>query len=242
MASPDNRSPLILEAKRQIASHEPGLGADTLEILGDMYGAGELYGTDSPQPIKINPKIGINIAEGSVVHKCIRDFSFKRTLEVGFGYGFSTVWILDALREQEGASHFAMDPFELSSWHGIGVKQTERLEGITHFTWKEEYSIHCLSEIIRKGEKFDFVYLCGAQRFDNSLLDFFLSDQILRPGGVIALDDIWLDAAKTVLSFITTNRSYEQITQPSKNIALLKKMNDDNRPWNHYAPFEVYPK
>lgn len=227
---------------RQIVGHQPDLAADTLEILGDMYGAGELYGTDSPELIKINPKIGINIAEGSVVHKCIRDFSLKRTLEVGFGYGFSTVWILDALRNQEGASHFAMDPFELSHWHGIGVKQTERLKGITHFTWKEEYSIHCMSEIIRTGEKFDFVYLCGAQRFDDVLLNFFMADQLLRPKGIIALDDIWLNAAKTVLSFIATNRSYEQITQPSKSIALLKKLNDDNRPWNHYVPFEVYPK
>ena len=234
--------PRVLEMIHKITDRQPALDRESAEILGDMYGSGELYGTKSPTLIKINPQIGINIEEGAIVHQCIRDFGFKRTLEVGFCYGFSTIWILDALRNKQGASHFAIDPFELRYWHGIGVRQVERLKVSPPFRWEEEYAIHALSDLIRKGEKFDFIYLCGAQRFDDVMLNFFMTDQLLRPEGIIAFDDLWLDAAKTTLSFITTNRSYKQIAQPSENIALLMKLKDDDRDWNHYVPFEVYPK
>ena len=242
MTSSVQQASSISESVEKVLTACPGLRQDTAAILGDMYGSGLLFGTKSSEPVKINPAVGMNIEQGAVVNQFLRESAFERSLEIGFGYGFSTVWILDALRDHKNASHVAVDPYELNHWQGVGIRQVERLTFPKKFDWKEEFSIHALSDFVRNGEKFDFLYLCGGQRFDDVIVNFCLSDKLVRVDGVIAMDDLWLDSAKTALSFILTNMSYELVSQPSKNIAFLKKLQDDNRKWNHYNKFEVYPK
>jgi hypothetical protein len=57
-------------------------------------------------------------------------------LEIGFFYGFSTVWILDALSAQRDNLHVAIDPFEKGGG-GVGLYQIGRLPYVTKFEWIE---------------------------------------------------------------------------------------------------------
>jgi predicted O-methyltransferase YrrM len=214
----------------------------TTAVLNNMYTADKLQGTESYEAIPIDGGTRTNFRQGAVMHDLMRERSVRRSLEVGMAYEFSTVWMLDASRSQADSLHIAIDPFQKTHWRGIGLAQVAQLGFKYNFQWIEDYSIHALSNLIFKQEKFDFIYIDGNHRFDDVIVDFYLSDQILNCGGLIVFDDTWMQSVRTVVNFVITNRAYELVRQPVLNMAVLQKKGDDDRDWWHFAPFKVAPR
>jgi hypothetical protein len=146
---------------------------------------------------------------------------------------------LDALRLRKNSRHVAIDPFEITSWGGVGLHQVQRLNGGQDFEWMEEPSIHALSKLIQSQKKFDVVFIDGNHRFDDVLVDFYLSDQLVSPGGLIVFDDLWMASIRTVISFILTNRHYKLVPETVSNSIVLEKVADDNRDWYHFRKFTI---
>jgi len=108
-----------------------------------------------------------SIAQGAQINQIIRQSETS----------FSTVWILDALRSRLNSLHVAIDPFEITLYGGIGLQQIKRLNAAVGFEWVAERSIHALSRLIKSEAKFDFIFIDGNHRFDDVLVDFYLSDE-----------------------------------------------------------------
>jgi predicted O-methyltransferase YrrM len=227
------------QVRDQLRRSATTLHPDTVDILVDIYTSDRLKGTESDNPVPINAITRISIEQGAMIHKLICDHAIERSLEIGFAFGFSTIWILDALRSRDGGRHIAVDPFEKIDWGGIGLYQVGRLSPKASFDWKEDFSIHALSDFIRHEERFDFIYIDGNHRFDDVVVDFYLSDQILKPGGLLVLDDMWMPSVQTAVSFVLRNRNYKPVPQPVKNMIVLKKVSNDNRRWSHFKRFAV---
>jgi predicted O-methyltransferase YrrM len=213
----------------------PDLGARALDLLTHMYTVQRLKGTDGeaePGLTRIGP------LQGAVLHRLVRQTGAVRTLEIGFAYGYSTVWLLDAL--PPGGRHVAVDPHERAMYAGVGLHQVQLLGATAAFEWRPAFSIHALSDAIRAGERYDLIFIDGNHRFDDVLVDFYLADQALRPGGIMAFDDMWMPSVRTAVSFVASNRSYQPVTQPEGNMAVFQKVADDARDWRHYVPFQVH--
>ena len=224
----------------KIKRANPNLHESTFNVLADMYGSDKLYGTESKKPVSIRKDVGISIEQGAVLHELMRANSVKRSLEVGFASGFSTIWMLDALRSRNNSQHIAVDLREKTLWHGVGLTQVERLSFYKRFEWIENLSVHALSGLIQKDEEFDFVFIDGGHRFDEVIVDFYLADLLVRPGAIIALDDMWMPAVQTATNFILNNRAYELISQPADNMMVLRKQRYDDRDWDHFNNFEIH--
>lgn len=203
-------------------------------ILEEMYSAPALDGVNGP--VEIDQLTRVDKVKGSELYRLVKESGAARSLEVGLAYGFSTIWIVDALAE--GGSHIAIDPFQLSYWQGVGLTQAKRLAG-KDFTFVEDYSIHALSDHIRAGDRFDFIFIDGNHRFDDVLVDFYLADQVLKPGGLMVLDDTWMASIRSVVSYVLANRAYEHVPQRSNQMAAFRKLKDDDRDWRHFRPFRV---
>src|SRR5438132_3352706 len=93
------------------------LHSTTRHVLRDMYNSETLLGTESSNPIALDKSARISTQQGAAIHRFMRAQAVKTSLEVGFAYGFSTVWMLDALRSQTNSRHIAIDPFEKTDWH-----------------------------------------------------------------------------------------------------------------------------
>jgi len=216
----------------------PGLHQATINILMDMYSSDTLRGTESDTPVPIGvTRTGLK--QGAMIHQLMRTHYTERSLEIGFAFGFSTIWMLDALRSRTDSLHIAIDPFETTWWGGVGLYQVERLEPETRFNWKNDLSIHALSDLIRQTAKFDFIYIDGNHRFDDVIVDFYLSDQILKPGGLIVFDDVWMPSIQTAVSFILNNRGYGLVPQSVDTMTVIKKKHNDDRDWTHFKKFAV---
>jgi predicted O-methyltransferase YrrM len=221
----------------EIRELAPNIDKETEEVLVEMYSASQLRGTAGDQPLRNQVKI--SIAEGAQINQIIRQSETNKSLETGFAYGFSTVWILDALRSKRNSRHVAIDPFEITKYGGVGLHQVKRLSAAPGFEWIADYSIHALSKLIKSEEKFDFIFIDGDHRFEGVLVDFYLSDQLVRPGALMVFDDMWMPSIRTVVNFILTNRQYKIVPQPVQNMLVLKKLADDNRDWRHFESFKI---
>jgi predicted O-methyltransferase YrrM len=238
MTMDDNSRRSHIESELRL--NAPQISPEAFQLLAEMYSSEHLFGTESEEPVPIDKKTGITIAQGSQINQIMRAYNVQRSLEIGFAFGFSTIWILDALLDQKPGFHQAIDPFEKNSWRGVGLKQVERLKNANHkFRWLDTRSIHALSKLIEENEEFEFVFIDGSHRFDDALVDFYLADYVVRTGGLVAFDDMWMPSIRTVVSFVTNNRNYYLVEQPVRNMAVLEKTAPDSRNWRDFNWFEV---
>lgn len=223
-----------------VRANDASVDARTFAALAEMYGEGHSIKLKSGKNISLDKVTRISIEQGLLLHSLIINNDVARSLEIGFGFGFSTVWILDALRGKENAKHIAVDPFEKKFWRSVGLAQLEKLGPFADFEWIEDYSIHALSDMIREKQWFDFIYIDGNHRFDDVIVDFYLGDQVLRDGGLIIVDDMWMPSIRSSINFIVANRFYRREPSAVSNAAVLRKLaSDKTRRWDHFVPFGV---
>jgi predicted O-methyltransferase YrrM len=180
----------------------------------------------------------ISIEQGHLLAELHAAIKPRLSIEIGLAYGFSTLFILDAAFHTNAGRHIAIDPFQDSMWHGIGRQAVQELNFGSRFEHIPETSVTALTDLCKKGIKAEYIYIDGAHTFDYALVDFFCSNRVLNVGGILIFDDMWLPAIQKVASFIRTNLSgYQELPTPVKNVFCLKKIKEDDRPWDHFAAF-----
>lgn len=158
---------------------------------------------------------------GRRLYQTVRDSRATRTLEIGMAYGLSTLHICQALQDNGGGVHVAIDPFQHKGaadgshdhYRGVGVANVERAGFADMVTHIEEKSYLALPQLVNAEAQFDFVYIDGMHLFDYALVDFFYADALIEVGGHIAMDDLWMESQQWALAFILKNRHYELVYQ-----------------------------
>jgi len=150
----------------------------------------------------------MSVSEGREIREVLDAIDAYRTLEVGLAYGMSTLHICEAIRDKPDARHIAIDPLQTTEFDGIGLLNLERA-GLRHLLdFYEEPSHECLPKLLGAGVELDFALIDGAHLFDCAFVDFFYIDKMLRPEGIICMDDMWLLAIQKVVKFFLRNRGY----------------------------------
>ena len=147
-------------------------------------------------------KHGINAAEGRFLTEFIASRpDITRTFEVGCAYGLSSLHITSALAGRKGAHHVIVDPDESTAWGGIGVTNLDRA-GVDFYELREEPSELALPQMLKAGEKFDLAFIDGWHTFDQTLLDLYYANRLVRTGGYIIIDDAdWISVSKAISYF-----------------------------------------
>jgi predicted O-methyltransferase YrrM len=152
----------------------------------------------------------IDHEEGKFLFELIEDDpSIVKTLEVGCAYGLSSLHICQALQDRSGASHTIIDPFQNTSWDGVGIKNLEEA-GVSFFELIEMKSEFALPRLLEDSEGgFDFIFVDGWHTFDHTLIDCFYATRLLRVGGYLVIDDVVLPAVRRVVDFLSHYPCYE---------------------------------
>jgi predicted O-methyltransferase YrrM len=203
--------------------------------LLSMYNGELQLGTNDGRH-SLDGKTAIGPEQGMWLYDLCRKAKPKTTLEIGLAYGYSTVYFLAAVRENGVGYHSAIDPFQNSSWHGIGRRQPQNLGMSDSFRFIEEKSVSALVHFADRGETFEVIFIDGNHRFDDVILDFTLSADLCPMGGCIILDDMWMPSIRRAVTFIRSNRKdFEELKIPVSNIAAFRRIGKDMRAWNHYV-------
>lgn len=221
------------------------LGERYREVLLSMYNGEPQRGADG-RLHAIDSTTRVSIAEGMTLHSlCVTDH-VTSILEIGLAYGFSTVFLLAALDEVAGGTHTAIDPFQMTDWHGIGLTHANELTARSatlttgSFTWIEDRSDCALVDLERAGRTFGLVFIDGYHRFDDVLVDFTLSARVCGLGGLIVFHDMWLDSIKAVTSFVRHDRAdFAEVPTACENLFVVRRAGEDERDWSHFVDFPL---
>jgi predicted O-methyltransferase YrrM len=109
--------------------------------------------------------------------------------------------IAAALGGRPRAQHIIVDPFQSTDWHGIGVANLDRA-GVDLYELREEPSELVLPQLLRDGVEFDLVFIDGLHTFDQTFLDLYYANRLIKRGGYIIIDDAtWPAVSKGYFAF-----------------------------------------
>ena len=176
--------------------------------LAEMYSTGIV--TDRfDQPRKAHSTI--TQAEALVLMKLVKQLKATVTLETGVAFGASSLAICDAKRSFDAANkmHYGVDPNQSTEYADAALVSLRKEHLDSEFQILEGPSHLMLPKLIEKGVLLDFAFVDGWHTFDYTLIDFFLVDKMLRPGGIVAFHDMYSLSKQKVLRYILTHRKYK---------------------------------
>ena len=98
--------------------------------------------------------------------------------------------------------------------------------------------------LVESGLPFDLGFVDGNHRFEGAFMDIFYMSRIVKPGGVILVDDTWLPGVQCAVNFFTTNKILEPAPDMvlragvmANTAALRVPMKPEHRSWNEFVPF-----
>lgn len=188
----------------------------------------------------------ITAEQGMWIYDLCLSIKPRSTLEIGMAYGFSTLYFLAATTKNQSGYHTAIDPFQRSHWHGIGLthanEHTPRMGRENAFCLIEDRSDRAATDLARANKGYDVIFIDGNHRFDDVLVDFYLYSQLCTIGGRIIIDDMWMSSIQTAVDFIRTNRSdFMELCTTLPNVTMFQKIGEDNRKWHEFIEFKVAP-
>src|ERR687891_2565196 len=167
-----------------------------------IYRAGSVP-DESGNPIDLVPH-SIGRAEGEALCDLAAADGAKATLEVGLALGMSALFLCQAVASR-GGRHTAIDPFQRESWNGAGLR-TLREAGVEDLVDViEEESQLALPRLVAEGREFDFAFVDGDHRFEGVFLDLYYMTRLVRPGGLVVVDDMWMPSVRTAVAYMEKN-------------------------------------
>ena len=134
----------------------------------------------------------------------------KRSLEVGFALGISTLFILEKCRDHHADEkcHIVIEPY---TWGNTAMYNITK-EGLEKYIdIRSDLSDRILTTMYLTNERIQFAYVDTTKVFDTVLQDFYFIDKIMDIGGVIIIDDANTGGINVVIRFMNTLPHYKII-------------------------------
>jgi predicted O-methyltransferase YrrM len=134
-------------------------------------------------------------------------------IEVGLAYGNSALAIGEALWSTCGqrAQHVIIDPFQVSSYSNVGWEMLRSVGlGATSRLLVEASSL-ALPRLLSEGVVADAAFVDGSHRFHEVFVDLYFLRKLVRPGGLIVLDDVEWPSVSGALAYFDLNLGWRPI-------------------------------
>jgi len=186
--------------------------------------------------------VAVTAQEGEALRAWIVRERATRTVEVGLGYGLSALHVCEGLIMNGGGRHVVIDPHQATRFINCGLQLLEEAgvrELVEHHA---EVSQTALPRFLAEGRTFDLAFVDGNHRFDDVFLDVAYLGRLLRPRGILFLDDYQLPAVARAVSFFVRNVGWtvEEVSpaDDKHQWAVLRTSSEpDTRPYDHYVDF-----
>jgi Methyltransferase domain len=129
--------------------------------------------------------LSVDIREGEALREWVKREGVAHTLEIGFGYGISALFICEGLlaNGRSHARHVVLDPNESSRFADCGLQIVKEAGLADLVEFHAEASEIALPRFLAKGRHFDLAFVDGNHRFDRVFLDLiYLGGSSVRAG------------------------------------------------------------
>jgi predicted O-methyltransferase YrrM len=134
-------------------------------------------------------------------------------IEVGLAYGSSALAIGEAVLSTCGrrARHVVIDPFQESAYSNVGweLLRSAGLGAMSRLL--VEASSLALPQLLEEGLVADAAFVDGSHRFHEVFVDLYFLRKLVRPGGLIVLDDVGWPSVGGALAYFDLNLGWRPI-------------------------------
>jgi predicted O-methyltransferase YrrM len=138
-------------------------------------------------------------------------------IEVGLAYGSSALAIGEALSSTGGtSSHIVIDPFQATAYDNVGWDVLNAAGLADQTTLIREASCIALARLA--GDRFtaDAAFVDGGHRFHDVFVDLYFLRKLVRPGGLIILDDVAWPSVAAALRYFESNLGWQAVTMAGR--------------------------
>jgi predicted O-methyltransferase YrrM len=137
----------------------------------------------------------------------------EAVVEVGLAYGSSALAIGEAL-VAVGARrprHVVIDPLQATEWSNVGwqLLRSAGLDTIARLVLQP--SSLALPELVAEGFTADAAFVDGSHRFHEVFVDLYFLRKLVRPGGIVVLDDHWWPSVATAARYFELNLGWRVV-------------------------------
>jgi predicted O-methyltransferase YrrM len=192
---------------------------DLNPVLRELYQTSRYYPSVTPFP------------QGHTLHCLVLEQRLDLTLEIGLAFGGSALFICNAHQRKGTGHHYAIDPFQIDSFHGVGQALIRKAGLGAYFQWLPTPAQAALPALRATGMVFDLIYIDGDHGVTAVLSDFLRANALLKTGGFLALDDSHFPSGVRALQVIWRHFPYEAITDRSTDrLTVLRKTSHADGP------------
>jgi predicted O-methyltransferase YrrM len=137
----------------------------------------------------------------------------ETVVEVGLAYGASALAIGEAL-VSVGAPrplHVVIDPFQATDWSNVGWELLRSAGLDTTARLLLQPSSLALPRLVAEGLVADAAFVDGSHRFHEVFVDLYFLRKLVRPGGLVVLDDHQWPSVGTAARYFERNLGWEVV-------------------------------
>jgi predicted O-methyltransferase YrrM len=189
--------------------------------------------------------VAASATEGETLRGWVVREGATRTIEIGLGYGISALHVCEGLllaNAGAAARHTVVDPYQATRFSDCGLQLLEEAGVSGLIEHHAEESQLALPRFLGQARLFDLAFVDGNHRFDGVFVDLVYLGRLVRPGGIVFLDDYQLPAVARAVSFFLTNLGWKleevSATDDYHRWAVLRTSAvPDTRPFDFYVEF-----
>jgi predicted O-methyltransferase YrrM len=137
----------------------------------------------------------------------------QTVVEIGLAYGSSALAIGEALTAVGApeARHLVIDPYQRSAFNDVGWELLCSAELDAIVVRVDERSSVALPRLVAENFVADAAFVDGSHRFHEVFLDLYFLRKIVRPGGLIVVDDDWAPSVRTAVRYYERNLDWTEL-------------------------------
>jgi predicted O-methyltransferase YrrM len=183
------------------------------ELVGRIRAARRRLAADGPPRVRSGgdfERVSVPVPDSDVLRDLLLAEKPGTVIEIGLAYGSSALAIAEALLAAGSgeARHVIVDAYQ-KHFHGSGWAAIAGagLAGLCSLV--EERSQIALPRLLRDGFVADAAFVDGSHIFHNVFVDLFYLRELVRPGGLVILDDCSYPSVATAARYFEVNAGWE---------------------------------
>jgi predicted O-methyltransferase YrrM len=155
--------------------------------------------------------VSLPLADGDALRDLLIRERARVVIEIGLAYGSSALAIAEALVTggADGARHVIIDAFQDHFFDsGASALADAGLAGISSLV--RERSQFALPKFVVEGFVADAAFVDGSHHFHNVFVDLFYLRELVRPGGMVVLDDCDWPSVATAAEYFERNTGWRR--------------------------------
>jgi predicted O-methyltransferase YrrM len=192
------------------------------DLVARVQDARRRLATDGPPRVRAGgdfEKVSIPASDGDVLRDLLLAENPSTVIEIGLAYGSSALAVAEALAAagSSEARHVIIDAYQ-DQFYGSGWAAIVGAGLTAICSLVEERSQLALPRLVGDGFVADAAFVDGSHVFHNVFVDLFYLRELVRPGGLVILDDCNYASVATAARYFEVNTGWdpEPIDSPTR--------------------------